>query len=66
VAYIARYMAFSIKSNSASWNRYPTPWRKLRGLAGHALAKLEGRCLPLIRPGMVSAFFLIFCPRFGN
>ncbi|MCD8161918.1 MAG: iron ABC transporter permease [Synergistaceae bacterium] len=61
VAYIARYMAFSLKSNSAALEQVhdslveasrasgATPWQSLRDIV-----------IPLIRPGMVAAFFLIF------
>ncbi len=63
VAYIARYMAFSLKSNSAALEQVhdslveasrasgATPWQSLRDIV-----------IPLIRPGMVAAFFLIFLP----
>ena len=63
VAYIARYMAFSLKSNSAALEPVhdslveasrasgATPWQSLRDIV-----------IPLIRPGMVAAFFLIFLP----
>ena len=63
VAYIARYMAFSLKSNSAALEQVhdslveasrasgATPWQWLRDIV-----------IPLIRPGMVAAFFLIFLP----
>ena len=63
VAYIARYMAFSIKSNSASLSQVSdsleeasracgaTPWQSLKDIV-----------IPLIKPGMISAFFLIFLP----
>ncbi|MDO5115039.1 MAG: iron ABC transporter permease [Synergistaceae bacterium] len=63
VAYIARYMAFSLKSNSAALEQVhdslveasrasgATPWQSLRDVV-----------IPLIRPGMVAAFFLIFLP----
>lgn len=63
IAYIARYMAFSLKSNSAALEQVhdslveasrasgATPWQALRDIV-----------IPLIRPGMVAAFFLIFLP----
>lgn len=63
VAYIARYMAFSLKSNSAALEQVhdslveasracgATHWQAMRHIV-----------LPLIRPGMVAAFFLIFLP----
>lgn len=63
VAYIARYMAFSLKSNSAALEQVhdslveasrasgATPWQSLRDIV-----------IPLIRPSMVAAFFLIFLP----
>lgn len=63
VAYIARYMAFSLKSNSAALEQVhdslveasracgATQWQAMRHIV-----------IPLIRPGMVAAFFLIFLP----
>ncbi|MBF0528751.1 MAG: iron ABC transporter permease [Deltaproteobacteria bacterium] len=63
VAYIARYMAFSLKSNSAALEQVhdalveaaracgATQWQAMRHIV-----------LPLIKPGMVAAFFLIFLP----
>lgn len=63
VAYVARYMAFSLKSNRAALEQVhdslveasrasgATPWQSLRDVV-----------IPLIRPGMVAAFFLIFLP----
>ena len=63
IAYIARYMAFSLKSNSAALEQVhdslveasrasgATPWQALRDIV-----------IPLIRPGMVAEFFLIFLP----
>ena len=63
VAYIARYMAFSLKSNSAALEQVhdslveasrasgATPWQSLRDIV-----------IPLIRPGTVAASFLIFPP----
>ena len=63
VAYIARYMAFSLKANSAALEQVhdslveasracgATMWRSLRDVV-----------LPLVRRGMFAAFFLIFLP----
>jgi iron(III) transport system permease protein len=63
VAYIARYMAFSLKSNGAALEQVhdslveaaracgATQWQAMR----HIVA-------PLAKPGMVAAFFLIFLP----
>lgn len=63
IAYIARYMAFSLKSNSAALEQVhdslieasracgATQWQSMRDIV-----------IPLVRPGMLAAFFLIFLP----
>jgi len=63
VAYVARYMAFSLKSNSAALEQVSDSLEE----AGRACGATHFRALrdiviPLIRPGMISAFFLIFLP----
>jgi iron(III) transport system permease protein len=63
VAYIARYMAFSIKSNSAALEQVSDSLEEASRACG--ATHWESMChivLPLIKPGMVSAFFLIFLP----
>ncbi len=63
VAYIARYMAFSIKANSAALEQVHDSLVE----AAHACGATMGQALrdivvPLVRPGMFAAFFLIFLP----
>ena len=63
VAYIARYMAFSIKSNSAALEQVSDSLEEASRACGAThWQSLKNIVLPLIRPGMVSAFFLIFLP----
>lgn len=63
VAYIARYMAFSIKSNSAALEQVHNSLEEAARACGAThWQSLKDVVLPLIRPGMVAAFFLIFLP----
>lgn len=63
VAYIARYMAFSLKSNSASLQQVSDSLEEASRACGAThFQTLKNIVLPLIRPGMISAFFLIFLP----
>lgn len=63
VAYIARYMAFSIKSNSAALEQvHDSLEEAARACGATHWQALKDVVLPLIRPGMVAAFFLIFLP----
>ena len=63
VAYIARYMAFAIKSNSAALEQVSDSLEEAsRSCAATHWQTLKNIVVPLIRPGMVSAFFLIFLP----
>jgi iron(III) transport system permease protein len=63
VAYIARYMAFSIKSNSAALEQVSDSLEEAARACGAThWESLRHIVLPLIKPGMVSAFFLIFLP----
>lgn len=63
VAYIARYMAFSIKSNSASLSQVSDSLEEASRACGAThWQSLKNIVLPLIKPGMISAFFLIFLP----
>ncbi len=63
VAYIARYMAFSLKSTSAALEQVHDSLEEAARASGatHWQA-MKDIVLPLIRPGMVAAFFLIFLP----
>jgi len=63
VAYIARYMAFAIKSSSASLSQVSDSLEEAARACGAThWQTLKDIVLPLIRPGMISAFFLIFLP----
>ena len=63
VAYIARYMAFSLKSNSAALEQvHDSLEEAARACGASHWQALKDIVLPLIKPGMVAAFFLIFLP----
>lgn len=63
VAYIARYMAFSLKSNSAALEQVSDSLEEASRACGAThWQTLKNIVLPLVRPGMISAFFLIFLP----
>ena len=63
VAYIARYMAFSIKSSSAALEQVSDSLEEAsRACGATRWESLRHIVLPLIKPGMVSTFFLIFLP----
>ncbi len=63
VAYIARYMAFSIKSNSAALEQVSDSLEEAsRSCGATHWQTLTHIVVPLIRPGMINAFFLIFLP----
>jgi len=63
IAYIARYMAFSLKSNSAALQQIHDSLIEAARASGATMGRaLKDIVLPLARPGMISAFFLIFLP----
>ncbi|NMQ04261.1 iron ABC transporter permease [Candidatus Accumulibacter phosphatis] len=63
VAYIARYMAFSLKANSAALEQVHDSLVEAARASGATLWQaLRDIVIPLVRPGMVAAFFLIFLP----
>jgi len=63
VAYIARYMAFSLKANSAALEQvHDSLMEASRSCGATMWQSLKDIVLPLVRPGMISAFFLIFLP----
>ena len=63
VAYIARYMAFSLKSNSAALEQvHDSLEEAARACGATHWQAMRHIVLPLIKPGMVAAFFLIFLP----
>ena len=63
VAYIARYMAFSLKANSAALEQVHDSLVEASRACGATMwQSLRDVVLPLVRPGMFAAFFLIFLP----
>lgn len=63
VAYIARYLSFSMKSSSAALLQvHPSLEEAARTCGASHMESLKDVTLPLIRPAMVSGFFLIFLP----
>lgn len=63
VAYLARYLSFSMKSASASLQQvHPSLEEAARSCGASHFESLKDVTLPLIRPAMVSGFFLIFLP----
>ena len=63
VAYVARYMAFSLKANSAALEQVHDSLVEAARASGATLGQaLRDVVVPLVRPGMVAAFFLIFLP----
>ncbi|MDR2391363.1 MAG: iron ABC transporter permease [Planctomycetota bacterium] len=63
VAYIARYMAFSLKANSAALEQiHDSLVEAARASGATTWQALRDIVLPLVRPGMIAAFFLIFLP----
>lgn len=63
VAYIARYVAFAMKSAAASMQQvHPSLEEASRSCGASHLESLRDITLPLIRPGMIAGFFLIFLP----
>jgi iron(III) transport system permease protein len=63
IAYIARYMAFSLKSASASLEQVHNSLEEAsRSCGASHFESLLDVTMPLIRPGMVAGFFLIFLP----
>mgnify|MGYP000992666405 FL=1 len=63
IAYIARYMAFSLKANSAALEQVHDSLVEAARAAGATMGQaLRDIVIPLVRPGMMAAFFLIFLP----
>lgn len=63
VAYIARYMAFSLKANSAALEQvHDSLVEAARACGATMWQALKDIVIPLVRPGMFAAFFLIFLP----
>mgnify|MGYP006282446847 FL=1 len=63
LAYIARYMAFSLRANSAALEQVHDSLVEAARASGATMWQaLRDVVLPLVRPGMLAAFFLIFLP----
>ena len=63
IAYVARYMAFSMKSASASLEQvHDSLEEAARSCGSSHWGSLLDITLPLIKPGMIAGFFLIFLP----
>ena len=63
VSYIARYMAFSLKANSAALEQvHDSLMEASRSCGATMWQSLKDIVIPLVKPGMISAFFLIFLP----
>ena len=63
VAYIARYMAFSLRANGAALEQVHDSLMEAARVCGATMWQtLKDIVLPLVRPGMIAAFFLIFLP----
>ncbi|MFA9438155.1 ABC transporter permease [Uliginosibacterium sp. sgz301328] len=63
VAYVARYMAFSLKANSAALEQvHDSLVEAARACGASMWQALKDIVIPLVRPGMLAAFFLIFLP----
>lgn len=63
VAYMARYLSFSMKTSSAALLQvHPSLEEAARTCGASHTESLKDITLPLIRPAMVSGFFLIFLP----
>lgn len=63
VAYLARYLSFSMKTSSAALLQVNNSLEEAARTCGAShSASLKDITLPLIRPAMVSGFFLIFLP----
>lgn len=63
IAYMARYLSFSMKTSSAALLQvHPSLEEAARTCGASHTESLKDITLPLIRPAMVSGFFLIFLP----
>ncbi|TYB19634.1 ABC transporter permease [Aggregatibacter actinomycetemcomitans] len=63
IAYIARYMAFSLKANSAALEQvHDSLVEAARACGASMWQSLKDIVIPLVRPEMIAAFFLIFLP----
>ena len=63
VAYIARYLSYVLKSSSAALQQvHPSLEEAARSCGASHYEALKDVTLPLIKPAMLSGFFLVFLP----
>lgn len=63
IAYLARYLSFSMNASSAALRQvHPSLEEASRSCGASHTESLKDITFPLIRPAMVSGFFLIFLP----
>lgn len=63
VAYVARYLSYVLKSSSAALQQvHPSLEEAARSCGASHLESLKDITLPLIKPAMLSGFFLVFLP----
>ncbi len=63
VAYVARYLTYTLKSSSASLQQVHVSLEEASRACGAThLESLRDITLPLIKPAMISGFFLVFFP----
>lgn len=63
VAYVAHYIAFAIRTTSASLEQIHSSLEEAARISGGSwLKSLRDIVIPLIRPGLVAGWFLIFMP----
>ncbi len=63
VAYIARYLSYALKSSSAALHQVHSSLEEAaRSCGASHMQTLKDITLPLIKPAMISGFFLVFLP----
>jgi iron(III) transport system permease protein len=63
LAYLAHYIAFAVRTTSASLEQiHPSLEEAARVSGGSWLRSLKDIVVPLIRPGLIAGWFLIFMP----
>jgi iron(III) transport system permease protein len=62
-AYVAHYVAFAVRTTSASLEQIHTSLEEAARISGGSwFTSLKDIVVPLIRPGLVAGWFLIFMP----
>jgi iron(III) transport system permease protein len=63
VAYVTRYLSFAVRTSSSSLEQiHPSLEEAVRMSGGGWLHSLRDVVIPLIRPGLIAGWFLIFMP----